>query len=68
MAWLVQHIDAVLTMSFGVLMSLMGAGIIKISKAANAESDDRVRKIRGILTLVGPLLVIIAIVQIFLGR
>ena len=68
MTWVVQHIDALLMMALGALMSLMGAGIIKISKAANAESDDRVRKIRGILTLVGPLLVIIAIVQIFLGR
>jgi hypothetical protein len=64
MAWLVQHIDAVLTMSFGVLMSLMGAGIIKISKAANADSDDRVRTIRGVLSIVGPLLVIFGLVKI----
>ena len=67
MAWVLQHIDAVLTMALGVLMSLMGAGIVKISKAANADSDDRVRKIRGVLTIVGPLLVIFGLVKIVLG-
>jgi hypothetical protein len=66
MAWCVEHIDAVLMIAFGATASLMGAGILRLSKATLDPSSGRVQKIRRALSILGPILVVIGLMLAFL--
>jgi hypothetical protein len=64
MTWWITNIDAVLLLIFGVLFSLMGAGIVKISKAAIQPPGGRLQRTREVMIVGGPLLVIFGLTRI----
>jgi hypothetical protein len=58
-----QHIDGVILVALGALFSLMGAGILKVSKATN-QQDERILKTRRNLSIGGPLLILFGLFRI----
>lgn len=66
MSWWIAHIDAVLMILFGTAASLMGAGILRMSKSPIGSADGRARQIRSVFTILGPILVAIGLARAFL--